>query len=162
MIVEDAVLPQDIAAAQALNNAAVPAVNALSAEAMTALCEIGALRIVRGDDGIDGLCLTIRDGMPYDSMNYQWFSGQFDRFLYVDRIVVAPGAKGKGVGRALYEDTIALAASHGLPRVCAEVNTDPPNPQSMAFHARLGFQPIIDRLNPGEGKTVRMMVRPIE
>lgn len=160
MIVEDAVLPQDIDAVLALNNAAVPAVNALDADSLSALCAMGRLRVVRGTT-IEGLCLTMESGAPYDSGNYQWFSGRFERFLYVDRIVVAPAAKGKGIGRALYEDTFALAAALGQPRVCSEVNADPPNPQSMAFHASLGFEPIHERLNPGEGKTVRMMVRPI-
>ncbi len=161
MIVEDAILPQDIDEVLALNNAAVPAVNALDADALTALCAMGALRLVRGEAGIEGLCLTMESGQPYESGNYQWFTGEFDRFLYVDRIVVAPSAKGKGVGRALYEDTFARAAALGQPRVCSEVNADPPNPQSMAFHDSLGFSPLIDRLNPSEGKTVRMMVHPI-
>ncbi|WMS40784.1 GNAT family N-acetyltransferase [Acuticoccus sp. MNP-M23] len=160
MIVEDAVLPDDIEEVLALNNAAVPAVNALDADALRSLCAMGQLRVVRGE-GVEGLCLTLQSGAPYESGNYQWFSGQFDRFMYVDRIVVAPTAKGRGIGRALYEDTFARAAALGQPRVCSEVNSDPPNPQSMAFHASLGFEPIHERLNPSEGKTVRMMVRPI-
>ncbi len=158
--VEDAG-PADIEALVALNNAAVPAVNALSAAEMAAVAEMGALRIVRMDGAVAGLVLTLPEGQPYDSMNYKWFSAAFDTFLYVDRIVVAPAARGLGVGRALYEDTFARAAALGRPRVCAEVNVEPPNPGSMAFHAATGFNVLLDRFNEQAGKTVRMMERPV-
>ncbi|UOM36862.1 GNAT family N-acetyltransferase [Acuticoccus sp. I52.16.1] len=158
--VEDA-RPEDLAAIAAVNNAAVPAVNALTAEEMGAVAALGALRIVRTGGAVGGLVLTIPEGQPYASLNYRWFSGEFDAFLYVDRIVVAPEARGLGVGRALYEDTFARARSLGRPRVCAEVNVEPPNPGSMAFHAATGFNVLLDRFNEEAGKTVRMMERPV-
>ncbi|WP_083660397.1 GNAT family N-acetyltransferase [Acuticoccus yangtzensis] len=158
--VEDA-RPEDMEAIAALNNAAVPNVNALSAEEMAAIAAMGALRIVRAEGAVAGLVLTLPEGQPYPSMNYAWFSGRFDAFLYVDRIVVAPEARGLGIGRALYDDTAARAAALGRPRVCAEVNVEPPNAGSMAFHAASGFNVLLDRLNAESGKTVRMMERPV-
>ena len=153
--------PEDLEAVAELNNAAVPAVNALSAAEVAAIAAMGALRIVRSGDEISGLVMTVTEGQPYASMNYRWFSGRFDSFLYVDRIVVAPAARGLGVGRALYRDTFARAAALGRPRVCAEVNVEPPNPVSMAFHAATGFNVLLDRFNEEAGKTVRMMERPV-
>ena len=151
----------DLPAIAELNNGAVPAVNALTAAEMAAVAGMGALRITRTNGLVSGLVLTIPEGQPYDSLNYQWFSTRFDTFLYVDRIVVAPAARGLGVGRALYADTFRRAATLGRPRVCAEVNVEPPNPGSMAFHAATGFNVLLDRYNEQAGKTVRMMERPV-
>ncbi|MEO1103342.1 MAG: GNAT family N-acetyltransferase [Pseudomonadota bacterium] len=157
MKVVEAPLPGALAAALALNNAAVPAVNALEAAAFSGLCADGQLRIV--DEGnLLGLCLVLPSGLNYDSLNYRWFTDRYDHFLYVDRVVVSPAAQGRGVGRLLYQDTLDLAREAGLPRVCSEVNVDPPNPGSMAFHVAMGFTPIHERINPSEGKTVAMMV----
>ena len=69
-------------------------------------------------------------------------------------------ARGCGVGRALYEETLRLAAELGEERVTAEVNEDPPNPESMAFHAKLGFRQLESRMS-GSGKRVAMLERPL-
>jgi len=43
---------------------------------------------------------------------------------------------------------------------CLEVNTDPPNPTSMAFHHALGFVDLAERDTP-KGVRVMMMSRPL-
>lgn len=160
MIVEDADLPADSRAILSLNNPAVPAVNAIDEAELAAFARMGAVRIVRGDP-VAGAIVLLPPKMPYDSANYAWFNARFDDFLYVDRVIVAAAARGSGVGRALYEDAIAQAARDGRARVCAEVNVEPPNPGSMAFHARLGFSVLAERDNPSAGKRVAMLERPI-
>jgi hypothetical protein len=76
----------------------------------------------------------------------------------MDRIVVAPGLRGTGVGRALSERVFAGAEARGVP-VPWEVNRRPPDPGSEAFHAALGFAEI-GRALPAPGKEVRYLVRP--
>jgi predicted GNAT superfamily acetyltransferase len=61
------------------------------------------------------------------------------RFVYVDRVVVAAGARGRGWARLLYEDLFVRARHAGHDRVVCEVNLEPPNPASDALHAALGF-----------------------
>lgn len=162
MRVEDAALPGEAEALAALNNAAVPNVNALSAAELVELAGKGETRVVRDGGGLLGLILTMDGRQDYDSLNYRWFQARYADFLYVDRVIVAEAAKGRGVGRILYEDALARAAREGLPYLLAEVNVDPPNPASHAFHARLGFRPLAERLNEREGKVVAMLERLVE
>lgn len=151
----------DLPPTLALNNAAVPAMNTLDRRELDALCAMGELHVARVDGRVAGALLSMAAGQPYDSLNYRWFVERFAAFLYVDRVVVDPSARGLGLGRALYEDLFARAAARAVPRVCAEVNVDPPNPGSMAFHETMGFRALAERLNPREGKTVAMLERPI-
>ena len=47
--------------------------------------------------------------------------------------------RGAGLGRVLYEHAFDLARDAGFAEVTCEVNVAPPNPESMAFHFRMGF-----------------------
>ncbi|TQF83151.1 GNAT family N-acetyltransferase [Elioraea sp. Yellowstone] len=95
----------------------------------------------------------------YDSSNFRWFKERFERFVYVDRIVVAASARGRGLARALYARIFAEARACGHDAVVAEVNSDPPNPASDAFHAALGFAPIGSAALADRGKTVTYLVK---
>ncbi len=73
-------------------------------------------------------------------------------------MVVADAWQGRGLGRALYADLSAQARDAGLPLLACEVNLDPPNPGSMAFHARLGFEPAGEATDPRNGKRVQYLL----
>ena len=94
---------------------------------------------------------------PHDGARFAWFRARLDAFVYVDRIVVAPALRGTGLARRLYGMVIAHAAARGWPVVC-EVNADPPNPRSAAFHARLGFEEMACEA-ADRGKTVSYLIR---
>jgi predicted GNAT superfamily acetyltransferase len=85
-----------------------------------------------------------QDG-EYDSPNFLWFRDRFARFLYIDRVVVDAAAQGQGWGRRLYERLISEAKASGHERIVAEINIQPPNPGSLAFHERLGFSSVGER-----------------
>jgi predicted GNAT superfamily acetyltransferase len=88
---------------------------------------------------LDAFLLAFDQGAQYDSPNFIWFRARYPRFVYVDRIVVASSARGRGYARRLYDDLFKQAIEAGHERVVCEVNTQPPNPASDAFHAALGF-----------------------
>ena len=150
----------DINAVVDLNNAEIPHVRATDpdhfAELMGHRGVIWGAENVDGLDGLAGLLVALEPGTSYTSTNYQWFDDRFDDFIYVDRIVVAPAAKGQGIGRAFYE---RLAAEYvGTARqITCEVNLDPPNESSMAFHRRMGFVQVGTKLDGS--KTVSLMAR---
>jgi len=97
----------------------------------------------------------------YDSPNYLWFRERYPRFVYVDRIVVAPAMRKCGLANRLYEDLFRVAKDAGHDRVVCEVNSDPPNPASDAFHAALGFVEVGHASIHGGTKTVRYLARPL-
>ena len=140
-----AATPDDQPVVHAMNDAAVPHVNALTDEQFAWLASnADYYRVAEQDGAVVGFVMAIRHGTTYWSKNYAWFSGRYPAFLYLDRVVIAPPARRTGVGRALYADLVAFAAG-SWPRVTLEVNIDPPNPGSMAFHETMGFRRVGSR-----------------
>jgi len=85
-----------------------------------------------------GFVLTFAAGAGIDGVNYTWFSERHPAFLYLDRIVIDPSARRTGVASRVYDRLEARAAELG-PVLCLEVNLDPPNEPSLAFHRARGF-----------------------
>jgi predicted GNAT superfamily acetyltransferase len=104
--------------------------------------------------------ISFAPGAAYASPNFLWFRERARDFVYVDRVVVAASARGQGLARLLYEDLFAAAKVSGASSIVCEVNSDPPNPGSDAFHARLGFSEVGKALL-GNGKSVRYLQRPL-
>ena len=107
----------------------------------------------------EALLLAFDQDADYDSVNFLWFKGRFSRFVYVDRVVVADAARGRGLARRLYDDLFAAARAAGHERIVCEVNSDPPNPASDVFHAALGFVPVGTAQIHGGEKTVTYLER---
>lgn len=146
----------------ALNQACLPAVSSLTWESLGQLLDRAAVtRLASADGAPVGALIAFRPGTDYGSDNYVWFSDRFDDFLYVDRVMVTDAARGRGVGRALYDDLVAVARRLGVPRLTCEVNEAPPNPGSMRFHAQYGFRTIESRPSAGGSKRVAMLAWPV-
>ena len=129
----------DLTALLAMNNALAPHVGLVGAARMADLAAWAELALVAELCGtLAGGMVAIGPGTAYDSPNYRWFCDRYPDFLYVDRVFVAPAFHGRGIGRRLYDPVTARAAARGAPVTC-EVNELPPNPDSIAFHERLGF-----------------------
>jgi uncharacterized protein len=143
----------------ALNNAHAQALSWLDAERLAYL--LGEAFLARRIGRADAFLLAFDQDAAYDSPNFLWLRSRYARFVYVDRIVVAPGARGRGHARHLYEDLFTQASRAGHERVVCEVNADPPNPASDAFHAALGFTEVGTAVIHGGSKTVRYFARPL-
>ncbi len=152
----------DLSAALALNNAAVPAVNPHDAASLEELVGWADRAWVADVDGsLGGLLVTFAPGAPYSSTNYRWLSERFDRFRYVDRVVVSSHHRGLGIGRALYDGLERHARANGASLLLCEVNVQPPNPQSLGFHAAVGWRAVSDRIL-APGKAVRYLEKPLD
>lgn len=104
----------------------------------------------------DAFAIAFTEASGHDNDNLAWFRGRHDRFVYVDRVVVAEHARGRGLARALYGALFQQARLEGRNLVGCEINVVPPNPGSDALHAALGFEEIGRRNLPG-GKVIRYM-----
>ncbi len=117
-------------------------------------------RMIAAPDGAPAAFLiALSHETPPQGPNHAWFLGRHPRFAYVDRVVVAEAWQGRGLGRVLYDDLAAAARAAALPLLACEVNLDPPNPVSMAFHQKLGFVEAGDGTDPRNGKRVRYLVK---
>ena len=154
-------VPTDLPRVLSLNNAAVPAVSELDAEELAALVLHSHLAVgVVDDDETDmvlGLAILFIAGAEYTSENYRWFSSRSTDFLYVDRIVVAEGFRGQGLGQVLYDAIFGVARREVLAEVFCEVNVEPPNPGSLAFHDRLGFLEVGQLSTKGDTVVVSLL-----
>jgi predicted GNAT superfamily acetyltransferase len=140
----------------ALNNAHAEELSLLDAGRMHRL--IGEAFMASRVGQADALLLAFDQDADYDSPNFVWFRDRYERFVYVDRVVVDPAQRGRGLARMLYQALFARAAEAGHTLVVCEVNAEPPNPASDAFHAALGFGEVGSAVLSG-GKTVRYFAR---
>jgi hypothetical protein len=144
----------------ALNNAAVPAVNGLESADLAWFAEVAhSFLVAQGDDGgVAGFVIGLHGpGLAYDSLNYAWFSARYDRFVYVDRIVVADSGRGAGVGRRLYDAFGVRGRADGHEVLLAEVNVRPRNHGSLRFHERYGFVSVGEQDTEGGAKRVTLL-----
>lgn len=150
--------PGHLDAVLALNDEHVAETSALSRAALAAMVD-EAFAATQAGDGRDGFLIAFAQDAAYESPNFLWFRRRYERFVYVDRIVVAGHARGRGLARAFYEDLFAEARRAGVPAIVCEVNVDPPNPASDAFHDRMGFFEAGRARLTDRAKTVRYLVK---
>ncbi len=143
-----------------LNNDHATETSELGPEAWHRLIE-HAFHAVMLEDGA-GFLIALDQGAPYANVNHGWFRARYERFVYVDRLLVAPEVRGRGHAARFYEDLFERARSVGHGLVACEVNVDPPNPASDALHARLGFVEVGRLHRPEADKTVRYLVRELD
>jgi len=153
----------DLDAVIALNDAALPAVNALPrAEWVRFVDEAPYFRVAETAPGrIAGFLVGMSPDIDYASQNFQWFRQRFEDFFYIDRIVIAEEGRGFGLGRRFYEDVLEVARTRGIARLCAEVNSRPPNPVSMGFHTSMGFEPVGEQETENGAKAVVLFSRDV-
>ncbi|NRA30334.1 MAG: GNAT family N-acetyltransferase [Parvularculaceae bacterium] len=139
-----------------LNNQHAAETSELNLSSLSALLDLSFVALQTGD-GTDGFLISIGSDAPYDNPNFAWLRARCAAFVYVDRIVVAQHAQGRGLARSFYEALFVEARAKGFSSVVCEVNVDPPNPGSDAFHERMGFEELGQQRLEDRGKTVRYL-----
>ena len=147
----------DLPAVLALNNLHARELSLLDAARLAHL--VGQSYLALRVGGCDAFLLAFDQTADCDSPNYLWFKARHPRFAYVDRVAVASRARGRGLARRFYEALFDRARADGHGMVACEVNLDPPNPESDAFHATMGFVEAGSAEIYGGERTVRYLIR---
>ena len=148
----------DLAAVLALNESEVPHVGTVDIERMHWFAANASyFRVARNNSQLAAFLIGLRPGTSYDSLNYRWFCDRYDEFAYVDRIAVSITARRHGLASRLYDDFAAEMPDSVRIMTC-EVNTQPPNEESMRFHNRLGFREVGRRVSENGNKEVAMLL----
>jgi hypothetical protein len=141
----------------ALNNANARELSWLEPDRLVRLVTTATLALRIGN--VAAFLLAFDQDADYDAGNFLWFRARHARFVYIDRVVVADSERGRGHARILYQAVSREAADAGHDRIVCEVNLDPPNLVSDAFHAGLGFVEVGRAVIGGGEKTVRYLSR---
>lgn len=149
--------PDDLPAVLSLNNDSVPDVNELDEQGVLRLVAMADAALVAEVDGeFAGFCWVMGAGVPYESLNYTWFSERYDEFVYLDRIAVHPRFRRFGVGSAFYRELQRMFVAT-RPVLLCEVNLRPRNETSLRFHERVGFREVGQQDTDGGAKTVSLL-----
>jgi predicted GNAT superfamily acetyltransferase len=153
--------PADLDRVLAINEGGVPAVGALDVPKLAHLVDQSTIALAATVDDTEemvaGFCLVLAPGADYASVNYRWFSERYDDFVYLDRVAIAPEFQGRGLGRALYDEVERRTAAKWF---TLEVNLQPRNEASLAFHDRLGFVEV-GQQDTDYGFLVSLMAKPL-
>jgi len=113
--------------------------------------DISFFNVFEANGRIFGFLMAMDQNTDYDSINFLWFKNRFNKFYYIDRVIVDESMRGKGIASLLYRELID--AKGDIPLV-AEVSINPSNQSSLIFHDKIGFKEV-GTLTSGD-KKVRM------
>ncbi len=153
--------PSDWPAIREMNQASVDLVTPLDNDAFEWLVEHAYRSIaVEAAGEANGELVAFAIALPpetaYPSPNYRWFGERYQRFVYLDRIVVAEPWRRRGVATLVYDAMETLAAPYG--RLLCEVDLEPPNLPSLGFHAARGYEEV-GQLTNARGKVLAMLAK---
>jgi predicted GNAT superfamily acetyltransferase len=149
------ITPADHADALALNERNVELLAPMDEARLIALLDVAdSAGVIDVDGGFAGFVLTFTAGSAYDGENFAWFTERYEDFCYLDRVVIHGDFRRRGLGSMVYDE---LESSCGKPVFALEVNLEPPNEASLAFHRARGFAEVGQRHS--NGHLVSLMVK---
>jgi uncharacterized protein len=110
--------------------------------------------VIDVDGSFAGFVITFAVGASYDGAHFASFAERYDDYCYLDRIVIHEDFQRRGLGTFAYDE---LEGSCGRPVFALEVNLDPPNEPSLAFHRARGFTEVGQ--SEASGHLVSLMVK---
>ena len=146
-----------------INSDGYPGVARLDATELRRLCALPNHHLVVEDSNalLVGYLLAFAGEAAYDGEEFRQLRLMTSkRYIYIDQVAVAKQSKGLGVGRALYGAIEATARRDGVQALCCEVNTVPPNPESMAFHEAMRFRRM-GSLTTLDGREVELLLKEV-
>jgi len=138
-----------------------PALAAVDDSTLTELLEFEGFHLVAVDrtGAVVGYLMSFPRESAYDDTEIAELRRRLtEPFFYICQIAIAPEYRRQRIGRAFYAEVENAARRQGVGVLCCDVNIDPPNHASLAFHRRLGFVEIAAGL-AGNGTPIVYLVR---
>jgi predicted GNAT superfamily acetyltransferase len=110
--------------------------------------------VIDVDDAFAGFVITFAAGAAYDGTHFGWFAERYDDYCYLDRIVIHEDFQRRGLGTFVYDEVEGTCAK---PLLALEVNIEPPNEPSLAFHRARGYVEVGQQ--DSEGHRVSLMTK---
>ena len=153
--------PEDLGRVLEINQANTPEVGSIDSERLAFIYDESTIRLgVTVDGRLVGFTMVLAPGSRYDSVNYRWFQANHPESWYLDRVAISADHRRRGLGAGLYDSVFEALMEAGARSLGLEVNVEPANPVSMAFHERLGFETLAQQTTD-YGAVVAMMLRPM-
>ncbi len=150
------IVPADLPALHALNEAGAPGVHPEPVEKLAAIVRESTIALGAELDGeLAGFCLVLGPAADYGSVNFAWFRERYQSFAYLDRVAVSERHRNRGIGTLLYDEVERLTDATWF---TLEVNLRPRNDGSLRFHARRGFVEV-GQLETDYGALVSLMAK---
>lgn len=111
--------------------------------------------------GVVAYLLAFADDARYDGEEFLKLRSITAPFLYIDQVAVIHQSQRKGIGAALYRCVEQIAEQSGIESLCCEINICPPNPDSIAFHRKLGFR-AVETLDTLDGRQVELYTKVVK
>lgn len=137
-------LPTDHGDVLALNERHQHLTAPMDADRLVHLATIGRVEVMRDAGRFAGFVVTMAADAAYDSANFCWFAGRYESFAYLDRIVVHERFRRRGLAARVY-DEVEARVGRTASLLALDVNSDPPNESSLAFHAVRGYEQVGER-----------------
>lgn len=143
----------------ALNNAAGPTILPLDCARIRWFYDnADYFRVAEASGHLAGFLIALREDADYDSPNFRWFRAHYERFAYIDRIVVARPYRGLGLGRLFYADVTSYAETRS-PVLTCEVFLEPRDDVSLLFHGTSGFAEVGQQVMPANERRVALLAK---
>ncbi len=131
----------------------------MDADFLHYLTGVATVEVFRAGAAFAGLVVTVRGDSTYAGENFRWFAERYDSFDYLDRIIVHDDFRRQGLAGRVYDEVEARSAAR-VPVLTLEVNIEPPNEASLAFHAARGYEQVGER--DVEDHRVGLLVKRLE
>ena len=113
------------------------------------------LRVIVQHGEVLAFLLAFRKGSDYRGAVFRALQTRAGDFIYIDRVVTAAAARGRGLATELYEDLAGAARTQNIPALLCEAYLT--NQASLRFHHNRGFREF-GRME-SHGQTVSLMER---
>jgi predicted GNAT superfamily acetyltransferase len=143
-----------------INAESSPHVAELDAQDLRRLAALASIALVAADCvRVVGYMLAFSSSDVYEGEEFQSFRARLvEPFLYIDQVAVCAAARRANIASQMYAWLLQRSRELGIFSLCCGVNMRPPNPVSLNFHGKLGFESI-GELQTSDGLLVALMCK---